>query len=250
MKTLPQSGPQSGPGAMPDLTAAILARTSGPACGRLRELACDFVDGTLPGGDGDLVLGHLEHCPACQGLVARLRAAALFLPAFATLNPGADFTTSVLRRTHPAASPAPAPDPLLAGWARLMGRPRAALEAAYLATAAGLILTQIPLPAPLRPLPASLVSLVRRESRDSLAQLRARGEAWSRGPRAFLLARTPGPQPGAWSSLWSRLEGLMNRSWLALVQAARQLRARAWPAAPKALPPASEPARAPLRSAF
>jgi hypothetical protein len=242
--------PQSGPGSLPELTAAILARTSGPACGRLRELACDFVDGTLPGADGDLVRGHLDHCPACQGLVARLRAAALLLPAFAALEPGGDFTASVLRRTHPAAAPAPAPDPLLAGWARLMGRPRAALEAAYLATAAGLILTQVPLPAPLRPVPATLAALVRRESRASLTQLRARGEAWSQRPRAFLPVRSPGPQPGAWSTFWSRLELLLHRSWLGLVQSARQLRARAWPAAPKAPPRATEPAKAPLRSAL
>jgi anti-sigma factor RsiW len=242
------------PSSLPDLTNAILARTSGPACGRLRELACDFVDGTLPADDGDLVLGHLEHCPACQGLVARLRAAALVLPTFATLNPGASFTASVLRRTHPATVLAPVPDPLLAGWARLMRRPRAALEAAYLATAAGLILTQLPLPAPLRLIPTALVARVRRESRDSLAQLRARGEArggaWSQRPRAFLPVHTPGPRPGAWSTLWSRLERLRHRSWRALVQTARQLRARAWPAAPTALPPATEPAKAPLRSAL
>ena len=242
--------PQSGPGSGPDLTAAILARTSGPACGRLRELACDFVDGTLPGADGDLVRGHLDHCPACQGLVARLKAAALLLPAFASLDPGAGFTASVLSRTHPAAAPAPAPDPLLAGWARLMGRPRAALEAAYLATAAGLILTQLPLPGALRPLPAAFVALVRRESHASLAQLRARGETWAQRPRAFLPVRAPGPQPSNRASLWSRLDRLMHRSWLALVQAARQLRARAWPAATKALPQATEPAKAPLRSAL
>lgn len=238
------------PGSRPDLTAAILARTSGPACGRLRELACDFVDGTLPKEDGDLVRGHLEHCAACQGLVARLRAAALLLPTFAALEPGARFTASVLRRTRSAAAPAPAPDPLLAGWARLMGRPRAALEAAYLATAAGLILTQLPLPASLRPVPATLVARVRRESHTSLAQLRARGEAWAQRPRALLPVRTPSPQPGVWASLWSHLDRLLHRSWLALVQAARQLRARAWPTAPKALPQATEPAKAPLRSAL
>jgi hypothetical protein len=124
------------------------------------------------------------------------------------------------------------------------------LEAAYLATAAGLILAQLPLPAALRPVPATLVSLARRESRDALAQLRARGGAWARGPGTFLPVHAPGPPPGPWSTLWSRLEGLMKRTWLALVHAARQLRARAWPAAPRALPPATEPANAPLRSAL
>ena len=242
--------PQSGPGSRPDLTAAILARTSGPACGRLRELACDFVDGRLPGDDGDLVRGHLDHCPACQSLVARLRVAAHLLPAFAALAPGAGFTASVLGRTHPAVAPAPATDPLLAGWARLMRRPRAALEAAYLATAAGLILTQLPLPAALRPVPATLAALVRTESRGSLAQLRAHREAWVQRPRAFLPVRTPAPQPSAWSTFWSRLDRMAHRSWLDLVQAVRQLRARVWPAATKALPQATEPAKAPLRSAL
>jgi hypothetical protein len=236
--------------AMPGFTAAILARTSGPACGRLRGLACDFVDGLLPEAEGELARGHLDHCPACQGLVARLRAATLLLPAFASLDLGAGFTASVLGRTHAMAPLPPAPDPLLEGWARLMRRPRAALEAAYLATAAGLILTQLPLPAALRPVPATLAALVRRESRDSLAQLRARGGAWAQRPRALLPVRTPGPQPRAWSTFWSHLDRLLHRSWLALVQAARQLRARAWPSAPKALPQATEPAKAPPRSAL
>ncbi len=245
---------QASPGSRPDLTAAILARTSGPACGRLRELACDFVDGTLPGDDGELVRGHLDHCPTCQGLVARLRTAALLLPAFASLEPGPDFTASVLRWTHPAAVPAafptPAPDPLLAGWARLMRRPRAALEVAYLATAAGLILAQFPLPATQRPAPITLATLVRTESRGSLAQVRAHGEAWTQRTRSFLPALAPGRPPGAWSTLWSRLERLLHHSRLALAQAVRQVRARVRPATTKAFPQATEPTKAPLRSAL
>jgi hypothetical protein len=238
----------SSPDSMPDLTAAILARTSGPACGRLRALACDFVDGTLPGNDTELVRGHLEHCPACQGLVSRLRAAALLLPVFASQDPGPQFTASVLGRTRPAA--ALAPDPLVMGWYRLMRRPRAALEAAYVATAAGLILTQLPLPAALRPVPATLATLVRTESRGSLAQVRVHGEAWSQRSRALMLVRTPGPQPSAWATFWFRLDRVLQRTWRSLAQAARHLRVHAWPAAPRALPPATEPARAPLRSAL
>ena len=238
------------PEAMPDFTAAILARTSGPACGRLRGLACDFVDGLLPEAEGELVRGHLDHCPACQGLVAQLRAVAYLLPAFASLEPGAGFTASVLGRTRALAALPPAPDPLLEGWARLMRRPRAALEAAYLATAAGLILTQLPLPAALRPVPAALVALAHRESRNSLAQFRTRGGAWAQRPRAFLPVRAPGPQPSNLNTLWSRLDQWLHRSWLALAQATRQLRVRVWPAAPKAHPRATEPAKAPLRSAL
>ncbi len=233
---------------MPALTAAILARTSGPACGRLRALACDFVDGTLPGDDADLVRGHLEHCPACQGLVARLRTAAGLLPTFASLDPGPGFTASVLGLTHSA--PGPALDPLLEGWARLMRRPRAALEAAYLASAAGFILLQVPLPASLHPVSITLATLVRTESRGTLAQVRAHREAWMQRTQSFLPARAPGPQPGVWSTFWSHLGRLTHHTRFALGQAVRQMRARLYPAAPKALPQATEPTKAPLRSAL
>lgn len=131
---------------MPDLTAGILARTSGPACGRLRDLACDFVDGTLDPDGACLVGEHLEHCPHCQGLVKSLREASEFLPVFAELDPGTGFTESVLQWTRSQAPfRSPGQDRLQEGWGRLLRRPRFCLEAAYLGTAAGFMAIQIPM---------------------------------------------------------------------------------------------------------
>ena len=50
------------PGASPELTRAILARTSGDPCQRLQSLACDFVDGSLEAGQASLVRLHLGCC--------------------------------------------------------------------------------------------------------------------------------------------------------------------------------------------
>lgn len=123
----------------PDLTGAILARTSGSPCARLREQACAYVDGGLDGIQRTLVDTHLAHCPGCAGLVAALCEARTVLPSLSTVDPGPWFTSQVLRATVKA--------PIPAGfWLRLMHRPRVALETAFLGTAAGLVGMALPLP--------------------------------------------------------------------------------------------------------
>lgn len=117
----------------PDLTRAILGRTSGSPCARLRHLACDLVDGALAPDEAALAQGHLDHCPACSALVSALRASASLLPTLAEADPGPGFTARALRAT--SLLPVPAPS----GWARLLQRPRIALELAYLAAAAGIL---------------------------------------------------------------------------------------------------------------
>ena len=123
---------------LPDLTQAILARTSGAPCGRLRERACAFVDGELPSAQAALVAAHLEHCLACTALVARLREARAVLPGFATVDPGPWFAARVLR----ACAQRPQPS----RWQRLIHRPRIALESAYLGAALGFVGMCLPLP--------------------------------------------------------------------------------------------------------
>ena len=108
----------------PDLTAAILARTSGVACPRLRSVACEYVDGELDVADARLVEGHAAHCPGCRGLLETLRGAHLALPALAELDPGPFLATRVRQACQRARSPGP--------WARLLERPRLALEGALL----------------------------------------------------------------------------------------------------------------------
>jgi anti-sigma factor RsiW len=122
----------------PDLTRAILARTTGGSCEALRAQACAYVDGELEPLQADLVAAHLTHCPACTALVAALRAAEVRLPALRAADPGPWFTQRVLR----ACRPAPAPSL----WSRLLQRPRFALEAAYVGAALGYLLLSLPLP--------------------------------------------------------------------------------------------------------
>jgi anti-sigma factor RsiW len=123
-----------------DLTASILARTSGVACPRLRDLACDFVDGALDVADARLVEGHAAHCPTCTALLETLRAAHLALPALAELEPGPFLVTRVRQACQQTRSPGP--------WARLLQRPRLALEGALLG-ATLLMLVQVATPATL-----------------------------------------------------------------------------------------------------
>ncbi len=129
-----------------DLVPAVLARTSGPPCGRFRELACDFVDGLLAQEWDHLARTHLEHCPDCSALVHAFRASAPVLPALAELDPGPWFSQRVLRATARKQG--------LTGsrkrkfWWEVLHRPRIALEAAYLGAAAVMMSISLPIPYP------------------------------------------------------------------------------------------------------
>lgn len=138
------------PEAAQDLTQVILARTSGSPCERLRDLACDLVDGALDSTRSQLAQAHLDGCSQCSGLVAALRTTQAVLPALAHANPGPWFAQRVLRATvHRPIQPR---TDLRGLWWKLMHRPRIALEAAYLGAAAGLMGIYLPIPAPSIPL--------------------------------------------------------------------------------------------------
>jgi hypothetical protein len=126
-----------------DLTQAILTRTSGSSCGRLRDLACAYVDGELDEGQANLIQSHLDHCPVCASLVAALSGVQRVLPALAQLDPGPWFTQRVLRAT---VHRPPQRRDLREAWRKLMHRPRIALEAAYLGAAASLMGVYLPIP--------------------------------------------------------------------------------------------------------
>lgn len=162
------------PFAHPDdsLTRAILARTSGAPCARLRELACDLVDGAMAPDLQAMALGHLEHCAGCAALVAALREASALLPDLAERDPGPAFTARVMATTSRRPLPLARPG----AWTRIMGRPRIALELAYLGVAASLILFQLSAsglgqdwrtPAMVRPLSASVRSVAAAEVRTA-----------------------------------------------------------------------------------
>jgi hypothetical protein len=209
------------------------------------------VDGILPTEDRELVSLHLEHCPQCQSLVAGLEVARCALPGFAQADPGAAFTASVLTRTRSPLPPIlPPPDRFLAGWANLMRRPRAALEVAYLATAAGLILTQLPLPGSAGPAGSALISRVRTDGRASIARVTVHGQGLTRralGASPIRILRT---RESAWTLFRTHFNQRFERSWKRLAKAASATWTWLWPQQKTSAPPFTEPPKAPPRSAL
>lgn len=116
------------------LTQAILARTSGGGCGAARDRLCDFADGALAAFDGDLVAGHLDHCPACAALAAALAEAAEVLPSFATLAPRVSLVSGVLSATSRRVAEPTFGERAKVWLAHIADRPRFSLEAAYVLT--------------------------------------------------------------------------------------------------------------------
>ncbi len=120
---------------VPDgLTEEILAKTSGPPCGRARARLGELVDGTLADVDRGLVGAHLRHCPACATLAFALAGLAEDLPRFAEARPDARLVADVLARTRPRRRwwTVPAGRIREAGL-RLLVRPRIAWEAGCVA---------------------------------------------------------------------------------------------------------------------
>lgn len=157
----PSNGPLGPPPQAPDealdLTRSILARTSGSPCARVKDLACDFVDGALEEARCGLVRDHLGHCRACAALVTVLERNTALLPRLAELDPGPWFTARVLRATVHA-PPRPSLDWRALG-SKLLHRPRIALEAAYLGAALSVVGFALPTPASL-PAPRAIVRAV------------------------------------------------------------------------------------------
>ena len=186
------------PEAALDLTQAILARTSGSPCQRLRELACAFVDGKLEVGQQSLVRGHLEVCPSCVALVSALAISEASLPSLVHLDPGPWFTQRVLRATVHQTERQSA-------WWKLMHRPRIALEAAYLGAAAGLLGSYLPLPTPnfarvpamVQPLSASVQRVV-----EQVAQAERRT---TNTLQQGLVSKVSAPTAVASKGLWQRM---------------------------------------------
>ncbi len=148
----------------PDLAEAVLARTSGSACGRARELLAARLDpeerranDPAAFADAALLAGHLEHCPGCRAI----ETAFLWLPptlrAMAEVEPDADFVYDVLRATSTtrlarrgtAGWRARLAERASGWWRRQVARPRFALEMAYAGTLALVVLFGTPV-SPLR----------------------------------------------------------------------------------------------------
>ena len=128
-------------GASPvDLAPAVLARTSGPGCGRARDMLGQPLDPL----ESSLLQSHLAGCAECAWLAGAIAELRRDLPLLAELDPGEEFTRAVLAKTRrPSRAPSRGAD-WLAGWRRLLLRPRFALEAAYVLTAVVLIVFGVP----------------------------------------------------------------------------------------------------------
>jgi len=160
------------------LTRAILAKTSGNACGSARERLCDFVDDTLAPFDRSLVDGHLAHCTGCADLAGALAEATSVLPSFATLAPRTSVVFDVLRATS-RRPPEPGLVERLSAWlGRVAARPRFSLEVAYVLTVLLLVVLGNPVDAfrdasvRVEPRVAAVASAVGRP----IARARAAGE--------------------------------------------------------------------------
>lgn len=114
------------------LVREILHKTSGSGCRRVRDQVCDFVDGTLPQDDAQILSIHIDNCEECSEIARTLRELNSVLPGFAELDPGPIFTRQVLAATSSRLVVKRRKQELLAEWWRsLMRRPRFAWEAAY-----------------------------------------------------------------------------------------------------------------------
>jgi len=162
------------PADAPDLTAAVLARTSGSACGRAGGLLAAFADGAPDLGDAQLLHAHLDRCPACRALAATLAWLAPELRGMAEVAPDPAFLADVLAATARLRASAAArarrqarfagrleavTRPVDAWWRRQLERPRFALEFAYVATMILLALCATPL-SPLRSAPQKALAVV------------------------------------------------------------------------------------------
>jgi predicted anti-sigma-YlaC factor YlaD len=161
----------------PDLLGAVLSRTSGSTCESARQRLCDHVDAALEAIDAELVRSHLDGCEDCAALSSVLGRLGEDLPLLAELRPDERFVDDVLRRTLPDRWRAAGWTGRLAEvWQSLVGRPRFALEAAYVGT---LILAFVFVTpgSPLAGVPRRVIELTRINPLEELREPAARLES-------------------------------------------------------------------------
>ena len=149
-----------------DFVRDVLARTSGSACRRARDLLPGLAEHRLDDLDRQLVQAHLEHCADCRAVAVTLGWLEPLLPRMAVMDPGPGFTAAVIGRTTGvltplekaaraglATGPAGLMDRLGSWWQRQVLKPRFALQFAYVATVILVLLTALPV-SPLKEAPA------------------------------------------------------------------------------------------------
>ncbi len=113
-----------------DLIAPVLDRTSGPACARAEQLLPALADNELDAESREILRDHLSHCDACTRLLAVVEESRELLPTLVELPVPPGFA----QRVFAATSRRERPSPFVEWWLRVLARPRASLELAYVAT--------------------------------------------------------------------------------------------------------------------
>lgn len=106
-----------------NLLSAVLSRTIGSPCARAETLLPALVDNELDADSREMLEAHVVHCDQCSRLLGALQEAVQVLPALAEIEPPLGFTQRVLSATTAAVRPP--------WWLRILARPRASLELAY-----------------------------------------------------------------------------------------------------------------------
>lgn len=179
--------PASDPVDAPDLSAAVLDATTGPACGRAQAILSEGDD--VGAAERELAAAHALHCDDCAGLASVLAWLPATLPDLAEAEPGEAFVYDVLRATGPSRARRRAGVlPRLreragAWWESQLRRPHFALEAAFAATLLVVLLCGTPL-SPAREAPRHILATVQTGptraltlARDGAVALGARAEA-------------------------------------------------------------------------
>jgi hypothetical protein len=125
-----------------DFLKEVLDLTSGPACARVRDALCDFIDKKRNSPEDQLVRAHLKGCPECACLAYSLDKMKMELLSQAEMDPGREFAAEVVREFSRAAAERerrnrfsdPWGDRFRRWWTVLSQRPRFAWEAAYIGT--------------------------------------------------------------------------------------------------------------------
>ena len=130
-----------------DVTAVVMARTSGSACDRARILLASAADEDVARDDWALLQPHLDRCEDCRAFRATLSATLPALTALAVLEPDETFVFDVLARTSRRPVSAAWLVRAQAAWQHMVQRPRFAWEAAYVCTLCWLLVFGQPMAA-------------------------------------------------------------------------------------------------------
>lgn len=122
----------------------VLARTSGSACARARELLGGGVDAPVTVTDRALLDGHLEHCVECRALAEALPRLLAELSTLTEREPDAGFTARVLAATSGQPRRPAWHERWAARWTAAVASPRFAWEVAYALTLALVLLVGDP----------------------------------------------------------------------------------------------------------